>query len=307
MDSWYGKNYYSLNAFMRNKFGERVHRVSLDAGFTCPNRDGLLGTGGCVYCNEAGARAGYVDPGISIAGQLEKGIEVVRRKYGADKFIAYFQAYTNTYAGPDRLRKLYNEALSHPSVIGISIGTRPDCVDEEKLDLIEEIAGKYFVILEYGVESMKPETLKSINRGHGVPEIVKAVQETKKRKNINILAHLIFGLPGESTADMKSSVKSLVDLGIDAFKFHQLYVEKGTVLEKMYFENKVRILELQEYLEILCGILPDIPGNVVIHRLFGECGRESLIAPLWTLEKPQNLLKLERLLEKNGIRQGQNC
>jgi uncharacterized protein len=283
-----------------------VHRVSLDAGFTCPNRDGLIGTGGCIYCNEEGARAGYVDPEESITGQLEKGIDVVHKKYGAEKFIAYFQAYTNTYAGTEKLRELYYEALAHPSVIGISIGTRPDCIDPEKLDLIEEIASKYFVILEYGAESMKPESLIWMKRRHGVDETVKAIVETKKRKNIQVLAHLIFGLPGENPEDMKNSIVSLIGLSVDAFKFHHLYVEKNTALETLYLENKLKTLKLDEYLNILAGILPDIPRNIVIHRLFGECSRDKLAAPLWTADKTKNSNALDRLLEERNIYQGDN-
>lgn len=304
MNDWYGKRYHSLNAFFKNKFGEKVYRVSLDAGFTCPNRDGTKGTEGCIYCGEEGARASYVNPAKSVREQLIDGMEIIKRRYKAEKFIAYFQAYTNTYAPADKLKSIYNKALSSPEVIGISVGTRPDCIDEEKINMLESITEKKLVIIEYGIQSMKAETLKLINRGHTVENSVNSIRLTKNKKGIYVLAHVILGLPGEDFSDMENTVKALVNLCVDAFKFHHLYIEKGTFLESMYRNKTLKLLSLEEYTDILCRLLPIIPENIVIHRLFGQCSKENLIAPLWTLNKAKNIALLDRLLKEKNIMQG---
>jgi radical SAM protein (TIGR01212 family) len=298
------KHYHTANAYFQSVFGEKVHRVSIDAGFSCPNRDGTKGIGGCIYCNEAGSRARYVEPEKSVRDQVLQGIDSLGKKFDVRKFIAYFQAYSNTYADVSILGKIYSEALDFPEIVGISIGTRPDCINSEKLALIEKIAEEKWVMVEYGAQTMKNQTLELINRGHSVNETISAIQETKKRKNIQVLAHLIFGLPGEDFSDMKQSVKELVDLGVDAFKFHHLYVEKNTALEIMLNKGQVRLLKLEEYLELLCDIIPNLPERIVLHRLFGECAKENLIAPIWTLEKNKNLALLGRLLAEKNIRQG---
>ncbi len=303
-DKWLGKPYHSLNAFFREKFGEKVYRISIDAGFTCPNRDGTKGTGGCIYCNEEGSRSGYVIPGTSITIQLKNGMEIINKRYRASKYLVYFQPYTNTYAPVNVLESIYREALKFDDVVGMSIGTRPDCIDEEKLSLLESIAENKLVIIEFGVQSLKNETLNFINRGHSAEETINAIIQTKKRKKILVLAHVIFGLPGESSGDMINTIQKLIKLGIDAFKFHHLYVERRTMLERLYLENKFRPLELSEYLDILLKIIPILPENIVIHRLFGQCQRDNLISPLWTLDKSKNIAALENLMTEKGLFQG---
>lgn len=307
MDNWYGKRYYSLNAYFQNRFGEKVHRISLDAGFTCPNRDGLISTGGCVYCGEAGARASYVDPEKDLSEQLRSGIEHIWKKTGARKYIAYFQAYSNTYADVPKLRSLYEEALSFPEVVGLSIGTRPDCIDAEKLDLLEEFARKTYVLIEYGVQTLDNKSLTTLNRGHSAEVSLDAIRDTKKRKSLDVLAHMILGLPGEDTAATLESIQKLVQYGTDAFKFHQLYVERDTVLEKWLREGRMNPLTLDEYLDTIEKILPIIPKDCVIHRLFADCSREKLLAPLWTLDKARSMALLDKRLQDKNITQGMLC
>jgi hypothetical protein len=299
-----GKAYNSLSYFLKQKFGEKIYRVSIDAGFSCPNRDGTKGVGGCIYCNEKGARAGYVNPDVDVKEQIRRGMEIIRGRYKAKKFIAYFQAYSNTYAPVEKLREIYAPALEFPEIAGISIGTRPDCIDNEKLNLIEEIAQRKYTIIEYGVQSMKKTSLETISRAHGVDDTIRAINDTKKRKNIDILAHLIFGLPGETKDDMTETVRILVELGVTAFKFHHLYIEKGTALEKLYNCGLYSPLGLDEYTDILSEVISIIPPRVVIHRLFGQCDRENLIAPLWTIDKQRLITEFELELEKRGITQG---
>jgi len=303
-DKWQGKRYHSLNAFLRNKFGEPVYRISLDAGFSCPNRDGTKGWGGCTYCNESGSRAAYVEPDLSITEQLKKGKAFIQKKYGAKKFIAYFQAYTNTYADINTLEKIYKEALNFPDIVAIAIGTRPDCIDNQKLDLLEEISRDVLVILEMGAQSMKEETLLKINRQHTAKETLNAFTEARKRKSLHLLSHLIFGLPDETADDMISSVKILLETGIDAFKFHHLYIEKGSTMENDWKKGKIKLLSRDEYINILLSIIPILPERIVIHRLFGDCNPQKLIAPEWTIEKANNLHLFERRLEEMDVYQG---
>lgn len=305
MKTWHGKRYHSLNSYFLEHFNEKVYRVSIDAGFTCPNRDGTKGTGGCVYCGEEGARASYVDPDKSVKEQLKEGMKLIRERTKAKKFVAYFQAYSNTYLDDiDALEKIYLDALDFPDVVGISIGTRPDCVNGNVLDMLQKLSEKTWLLIEYGVQSMNDSTLKEINRRHTADDIVKAVEMTKKRVGINVLAHVIFGLPKETRKVMTQTVDELVRLGVDAFKFHHLYVEKNTQLEQLYYADKVKMLTLEEYLDILCEVIPTVPGHVVLHRLFGQCSKEKLVAPRWTLDKNANLEKLDRILEQKGIWQG---
>ena len=298
------KRYFTLNAYLRKKYGARVHRVAIDAGFTCPNRDGTISSGGCAYCAEHGARAAYVDPEQSVKDQLLSGIAKISAKTGANLFIAYFQAYTNTYAPVETLEKLYREALSVPGVVGISVGTRPDCIDAEKLDLLEMLAQNTSVLIEYGVQTLNDNTLKKLNRGHDSAASIRAIRETKKRKGIEVLAHLILGLPGDSREDMIESAGVLVREGIDAFKFHQLFIERRTALEQVYRSGGFELLTLEEYIGVLCGIIPILPPEIVIHRLFADADKNKLIAPLWTLEKARNTALLDQVLEEKNIHQG---
>ncbi|OHD55903.1 MAG: TIGR01212 family radical SAM protein [Spirochaetes bacterium GWF1_49_6] len=301
-----GELYTGLNGFLHGRFGERVYRVSVDAGFTCPNRDGTKGRGGCAYCNESGSRAAYVEPKVPVAEQLRRGKEIIARMYGVRKFIAYFQPYSNTYGVPvETLEHLYRSALEEPDIAGIAIGTRPDAVSPAIIELLADIARERLVILEYGAQSMRDDVLERITRGHTAAD-TEAAFGMSRGKGIHLAAHLIFGLPGETPDDMIAGAIRLVELGADGFKFHHLYIEKNTRAERMYAAGEIGVLSRDEYIEILCGVIPRLPERIVLHRLFGQCAPETLAAPEWTLDKNGNLDLLRKVLRERGIRQGMN-
>ncbi|RKY97511.1 MAG: TIGR01212 family radical SAM protein [Candidatus Hydrothermota bacterium] len=303
-EEWCGKRYYSFSCHLKKIFGEKVYRVSLDAGFTCPNRDGTLGYGGCIFCDEAGSRAGYVKPEIPVIEQLRKGIEFIREKFGANKFIAYFQAFSNTYAPPEKLRELYWSVFEIKDVVGISISTRPDLVSEEVLDVIEEIAEKHYVWLEIGVQSMHLRSLEKVKRMHGVAENIDAILRTKKRRNILILAHVILGLPGETVKEMIETARVLSVLGIDGIKMHHLYVVEGTPLAEIYRRGKLKIFETpREYAEVAVKFIEHLAPKIIIHRLAGRAV-EGLVAPLWSSNKFVAQQEIEKILEELNTWQG---
>lgn len=303
-DPWLGKRYFGLNAYFRGRFGGKVARVPVDAGFTCPNRDGTLGFGGCTFCNEAGARARFVEPELPLRDQISRGIGSAGAHTGAGKFLVYFQAYTNTYAPAGVLERLYREALDAPGSVGIAIGTRPDCLPPETVELIAELAKTHYVLVELGVQSANDRALEAVNRGHTSADSRRAMETLKSRTKAEVLSHLVFGLPGDTRADWERSVLACVDWGADALKLHHLYIERGTAAERLWREGKWTVPERQEYLDFLAGVLPRIPERVVLHRLFGQCSRETLAAPLWTADKLSNLTDLDRLLEERDLRQG---
>lgn len=303
-EEWCGKRYYSLSCHLKKIFGEKVYRVSLDAGFTCPNRDGTLGHGGCIFCDEAGSRAGYVKPEIPVIEQLRKGIEFIREKFGANKFIAYFQAFSNTYAPPEKLRELYWSVFEIKDVVGISISTRPDLVSEEVLDVIEEIAEKHYVWLEIGVQSMHLRSLEKVKRMHGVAENIDAILRAKKRRNILILAHVILGLPGETIKEMIETARVLSVLGIDGIKMHHLYVVEGTALAEIYRRGELKIFETpREYAEVAVKFIEHLAPKIIIHRLAGRAV-EGLVAPLWSSNKFVAQQEIEKILEELDTWQG---
>ncbi|MEJ5285392.1 MAG: TIGR01212 family radical SAM protein [Brevinematales bacterium] len=296
------ERYLSANEYFKKIFGEKVQRISIDAGFSCPNRDGTKGIGGCIYCSSTGSKASYTNSTLSVKEQIEDGLKLFKNK--ARKFIAYFQAFSNTYAHLTKLKEIYKPAIEHPDVVGISIGTRPDCIDDEKLDYFEEIAKEKFLIIEYGVQTLNDSSLLFINRGHNSAQSIEAIRKTKKRKNINIVAHLIFLLPEDNLENMIYTIKTLVDEGVNGFKFHHLYVERNTTIEKLYTEGKINLLELEEYIEILGKVISILPQDIVLHRLFGDCSKDNLIAPLWTLNKTANINLLRKYLTEKDIYQG---
>ena len=305
-DRWLGKRYHTMNAYFRNRFGCKALRVSVDAGFTCPNRDGVKSFGGCIYCNQTGSRAHYVQPELSVSRQIEEGKNRFRRKESDAKYLVYFQPYTNTYADIATLRSVYRQALE-TDCIGISVGTRPDCLSEPVLDLLEEIAQTHFVLLELGVQTMDNDTMARLNRHHSTEESLSAIRAAKARKGIITLAHLILGLPDESQSSQIEGVRRVVESGIDAVKFHHFYIEKDTAAEKLYAEGKIAPPEREAILETLATVIPCLPQNIAIHRLFGQSRAQDLVAPQWTLEKMKNIELLDRLLEERDLCQGQNA
>jgi len=301
-----GNRYYDLNTYLRNIFGCRVQKISLDAGLSCPNRDGRIATGGCIYCNQRGSGTGAFKKGLSITEQLMAGKEFLSQRYKAQKFIAYFQSFSNTYGPYERLKSLYEEALAVEDIVGLSIGTRPDCIDESILSLLEDYAKDSLVWIEYGLQSAHDRTLKLINRGHDVNTYKKAVEATKNR-GVKICAHVILGLPYEDRGDMRATAKAIAAMGIDGIKIHLLYIVKGTRMEKLYLEGSYRCLEQEEYANLVCDFLELIPPSMVIQRLTGDPHPDELVAPEWSLRKNETLSRIKEILAERDSWQGKKC
>jgi len=295
--------YYDLNSYLRSIFGCRVQKISLDAGLTCPNRDGSIATGGCIYCNSRGSGTGALQKGLSITEQILKGKESLKRRYKAKKFIAYFQSFSNTYGPYEKLKGLYKEALAIDDIVGLSIGTRPDCVDESILTLLEGYTKDYLVWIEYGIQSIHDRTLTFINRGHDVRCFKRAVKATRTR-GIKICTHVILGLPFEDRRDMLATAKAVAAMGIDGIKIHLLYVIKGTGMEKLYQEGTYRCLEQDEYANLVCDFLELLPPDMVIQRLTGDPHPDELVAPEWSLRKNETLSLIKKILADRDSWQG---
>jgi len=297
------KRYNNLNTYLRSLFGCRVQKISVDAGLSCPNRDGRVSTGGCIFCNARGSGTGAHTRGLTITDQLLQGKKSLARRYKAKKFLAYFQSFSNTYAPIDKLQKLYDEALAVEDIVGLSIGTRPDCVDLPVLELLQDYAGHHLIWIEYGLQSASDKTLELINRGHDVQCFKDAVRATLNR-GIKICAHVILGLPGETRRDILQTARTISDLGIDGVKLHLLYVVKGTPLEALYRQGDYRCLEQQAYIDLVCDFLERIPPEMVIQRLTGDPHPEELVAPQWALNKSETLQKINEALEIRDTWQG---
>jgi radical SAM protein (TIGR01212 family) len=297
------KRYNDLNTYFQTLFGCRVQKISIDAGLTCPNRDGTISTGGCIYCNARGSGTGAFDRGLSLTDQLLQSKTFLSRRYKAKKFIAYFQSFSNTYASPQILKRLYDEALGVEDIVGLAIGTRPDCVNEPVLDLLEAYTPDYLIWIEYGLQSASDKTLEFINRGHDVQCFKDAIRKTSNR-GIKICVHVILGLPLENRRDMLQTAQTIADLGIDGIKIHLLYVVKGTLLERHYRQGKYKCLEQQEYVDLVCDFIERIPSDMIIQRLTGDPHSQELVAPQWALKKSDTLAKIRNTLEKRDSQQG---
>jgi uncharacterized protein len=300
---WQGKRYNSFNRVLRDIFACRVYKVSLRADFTCPNRDGTVALGGCIYCNNAGHTPLSYDSSKSIRTQTELGIEAVRRRHKADKFIAYFQSYTNTYGSVGKLERLYRQALDVPDVVGLSIGTRPDCVPDGVLDLVADIARDTYVWLELGLESMRDTTLRWANRGHGLREFLDAVERSKIR-GLRLCVHLILGFPGESRAEILETPELLNALEIDGVKLHNLHVIKNTVLEQIYRRGEMKLQSRDEYAALVVDFLELLRPQTVVHRLTGETYRWLTVAPAWSVNKIEVMNTIETQLKLRDTWQG---
>jgi radical SAM protein (TIGR01212 family) len=298
------KRFRDYNSYLRDIFGERVQKISLDAGFSCPNRDGTISDMGCVFCDSRGSGSGaLIKRGLSIDDQIMEGIRSAGKRYKARKFIAYFQSFTNTYAPLPRLRELYNRALDHEGMVGLSIGTRPDCVDEDILSLISSFKKDYLVWIEFGLQSAHDETLSRINRGHDVACFEKGVMMATE-DGLNICAHVIIGLPGENREMMMETARYISGLPIAGVKIHSLYVTRGTPLASLYEEGRYDCIARDEYVETAVDFLELLPPGMVIQRLTGDPLREDLIAPLWTLKKTETIRLINRRLEERDTWQG---
>jgi uncharacterized protein len=297
------KRYYDFKSFLANRFGCRVYKLQIDAGFTCPNRDGTLATGGCIYCDGRGSVLRQKGPLPTVAEQIRSGKGLYRSLRGAAKFIAYFQTFTNTYGPVEKLKALYDEALMQDDVIGLSIGTRPDCVDEEKLGLLQDYAKTRHVWIEYGLQSMHDETLKRIHRGHDAAAFVEAVGKTAGR-GLFICTHIIVGLPGESREQMLDTAKALAALPIDGIKIHSLLALRGTEAGRLHGQGELGLLGKQDYVSTVCDILEILPPAMVVQRLTAEGYRDIFLGPAWAANKLDVLNAIDRELEKRDTWQG---
>ena len=296
--------YYPFGAYLRRRFGCKVHKVSLDAGFTCPNRDGRVGEGGCTYCVNESFSPQAGKPMRSVSEQMSDGMSYMRRRYGSRKFLAYFQAFTNTYGPVERLRALYDEATARPEVVGLCIGTRPDCVPEEVLDLIESYSDRLEVWVEYGLQSAHEATLRRVNRGHDVAAFVDAVERTRRRR-IHVCVHVILGLPGESHEDMMATACVLQPLGIHGIKLHHLYIARGTAMEAEYRAGRVAVFSAGGYVAVACDFLERIPPSVTVQRLVGDTTSTGvLVAPVWPQGKSRVLSMVTDEFRRRGSTQG---
>ncbi|MGE3541712.1 MAG: TIGR01212 family radical SAM protein [Candidatus Tectimicrobiota bacterium] len=293
--------YIRFTDHLRQTFACRVHKVSIDAGFTCPNRDGTLTVGGCIYCNNHSFSPG--NRRLSVTAQIRAGQQFLRQRYGAEKFLAYFQAYTNTYRDVQQLRDLYDEALACDDIIGLSIGTRPDCVPEPVLDLLADYASRTYLWLELGLESGHDQSLVMLNRGHTVAAFDDAVQRAQQR-HLRLCAHVILGLPGETPAVMLATMRHLADLRLQAVKLHHLHVVRHTVLEQRYQRGEVPLLSLDAYASLVVDCLEVLPPEMIIMRLLGDAPRALLVAPDWSLQKGAAIQRITQELERRNTYQG---
>lgn len=299
------KRYNDYPTYFRELFGGRVQKLSIDGGFTCPNRDGSKGTGGCSFCNNNSFNPDYCRTVEGITRQVEEGIKFFGRKYKDQKYLAYFQAYSNTYASLDVLKQRYEEALAHPMIEGLVIGTRPDVVNDEVLDYLEEVARHYYVCIEYGVESANDEVLQQVNRGHDFATSEQAIRATANR-GIAIGAHLIFGLPGESRESMLEGAVRLSELPIQVLKLHQLQIVKDTCMAEEYSKNPsaFRLYTLEEYLDFVVEVIERIRPDVYLERFVNQSPPEYLIAPQWGIKNFEFTAKLDKRLKELDTWQG---
>ena len=301
------RRFNSYAAYFRRVFGHRMQKVTINAGFSCPNRDGKISTGGCTFCDNAAFTPSYCDSTKSITQQIDEGIEFHRKRYRtAQQYLAYFQSFSNTYAPLERLRECYDEALAHPDIAGIVVGTRPDCVDEQKLDYFAELSRKKYVTIEYGVESCYDETLRRINRGHDFATAERAIQMTAER-GIHCGAHFILGLPGESDEMLIEQVERINALPLTTVKFHQLQLFRGTPLAREGDEHpeRFRFWTIEEYLDLFVEILRRLRPDIVVERFAGEAPPRYHHTEGWGLVRNEQLLAmLDKRLELRGVHQG---
>lgn len=298
------RRYYPFSQFLRERFGCKVYKLPVDAGFTCPNRDGKIGYGGCTYCYNPSFSPSILLQKSSISLQVKYRKALLKKKGKVNKFLVYFQSYTNTYAKVKILKRLYDEAIQDKDVIGFCIGTRPDCVPDEVLDLIESYAKDYHIWLEYGLQSMHDETLLRIRRGHNFAQFEDAVKRTQGR-NIFICVHIILGLPGEVKEDILKTARALAGMGIDGIKLHHLQVIKNTRIAREFNKGEFKVLSSEEYIKLVCDVLELLPARITIQRLVGEVLQDKmLVAPRWNLNKHKILSAIDQEFVDRGSFQG---
>jgi radical SAM protein (TIGR01212 family) len=301
----HNRRFNDLSGYLTGKFGTRVQKLSIDAGFTCPNRDGSKGTGGCTFCYNKSFNPAYCSPIKPVSQQIQQGMEFFSTKYKDIKYLAYFQAYTNTYSSLKELSRLYDEALSCPGISGIVVGTRPDCVDEPMLDYFRDLASQYYVSIEYGIESTLDKTLLRINRGHDYLDCVNAVDQTSRR-GIHVGAHLILGLPGENEDDMLNHARKLNLLPINMIKLHQLQIIRGTVMESEFLDTPEDfvLFSVDEYIDLVIRFLELLKPSVIVERFAGASPPELISGKRWGLKNFEIVAKVEKEMEARNTWQG---
>lgn len=300
---WDGKRYYSFNSYLKQTFGEKVYKISLNGGFTCPNRDGTLGTRGCIFCSEGGSGDFAPDAVLPIVEQIEEGIRMIRQKTDASKYIAYFQAFTNTYAPYEKLHSLFYDAILRQEIVGLAVGTRPDCLPPDVLKLLDELNQIKPVFVELGLQTIHEKTAQFIRRGYPLScfeQAVKALHDL----GINVVVHLILGLPGETEEMMLESVRYLNQLPVNGVKFSLLHVLKHTDLGALYEKHPFPVYELDDYVDFVIRCIEELREDIVIHRLTGDGPKDLLIAPRWTLNKRKVLNEIARRMKETDSRQG---
>lgn len=304
------RRFNSWSDVVRKRFGTRLQKLTINAGFTCPNRDGTVAVGGCTFCNNKGFNPSYCDPEKPIHQQIDEGLAFIRKRYPrASLFLAYFQAYSNTHAPLQVLKEVYHEALSHPDIFGLVIGTRPDCVDDEKLDYLAELSQKHFIKVEYGVESCYDETLQRVNRGHGFEDSRRAIEATASR-NISCGIHMIFGLPGESREMMLAQAEMINALPVDTIKFHQLQIVKDTAMASDFLKNpdSFRQFELEEYVDFMVAFIERLRPGIAIDRFSGEVPPRYLLGKRWGNVRADTIIgMIEKRLSEKDTFQGRLC
>jgi len=300
------KRYYDLKSFWLNHFGCRVYKLQIDAGFTCPNRDGTMSRDGCIYCDGRGSKLRQIGPLPSVAEQIRRGKEYYKENRNAGKFIAYFQTFTNTYAPIDKLKELYDEALGEEDVIGMSIGTRPDCIPDTIIDLLQGYAMKSHIWLELGLQSIHDRTLQFINRRHSAATFYDALQRLSD-SNIYVCTHIIIGLPGETREDILETARAIATLPINGIKAHALLALRGTVIGDLYEKRKISMFSRDDYVRTVSDILEILPPEMVIQRLTADGYRDIFLGPEWAVNKMEVLNAIDKELEGRNTYQGINC
>lgn len=290
--------YLSFNKYLKDKFGQKVYKISLDGGFTCPNRDGKTGTRGCIFCSKGGSGDFAESREMSITEQIESGKKKVEKKIKSGKYIAYFQAFTNTYAPVEMLRQKYEKAINHPDIVALSIATRPDCLGDDVLRLLDEMNKIKPVFVELGLQTIHQKSAKYIRRGYDLSVYDKAVRDLKKI-GVNVVVHVILGLPNESENDMLETVKYVCESGANGIKLQLLHVIDGTDLAKDYEKGLFKTLEFDEYVNLIVKCVKIIPKDIVIHRLTGDGAKKDLIAPLWSADKKRVLNAINKALRES--------
>ena len=296
------KRYNAFSEYLKQKFGAKVYKITIDAGFSCPNRDGTISSSGCIFCDDGGSFSQAHSNRLSIEEQVQVGTETLARRFKAQKFMSYFQAFSNTYKPVGELEKIYKASLTHPDIVGISIGTRPDCVDDDKLKLISSFIPDYYTWIEYGLQSVHDKTLKKINRGHDYKCFLEAYEKTKKY-GINTCLHVILNL-FETYEEMMETAKTIAKLEPDGVKIHMLVALEGTKVADMYTNGEINFMTEDEYVSTVCDFLEYLPPQTTIHRLAGNGLRTELVAPRWIGKKLDTLNRIDREFERRGSRQG---